>query len=122
VVHAADRFGDYGLVGVCAMARPTPEGVVAIDTLLMSCRALGRGVEDAFLHAMASVAAGAGGVSMRAPLVAGPRNAQVATFLARQGFEEATPAVWIRSLTDRPALPAHVQLRLDLSASLVDAD
>jgi FkbH-like protein len=43
VVHVKDRFGDYGLVGEMIL-RPDAIALV-LDTLLLSCRVLGRGVE-----------------------------------------------------------------------------
>lgn len=51
-VRAKDRFGDNGLVGV-AIVRFS--GAVAeIDTLLLSCRVIGRTVETAFLSFLAA--------------------------------------------------------------------
>jgi FkbH-like protein/FkbM family methyltransferase len=47
-VRVADRFGDYGLVGAALFERAG--GRLCVDSLLLSCRALGRGVE----HAMAA--------------------------------------------------------------------
>ena len=47
-VSVRDRFGDYGMVGLI-LYRPGDREVV-VETLLLSCRALGRGVE----HAMAA--------------------------------------------------------------------
>src|SRR5207342_2034867 len=51
VVRAHDRFGEYGLVGagILVPADGAP-GQFQFDTLLLSCRALGRGVEDALLY------------------------------------------------------------------------
>jgi amino acid adenylation domain-containing protein/FkbH-like protein len=46
-VEVSDRFGDYGLVGVVISIRK--QGTLFIDTFLLSCRVLGRGVEDAIL-------------------------------------------------------------------------
>lgn len=43
VVSVRDRFGDYGLVGV--MLFSTTPDTLNIDTFLLSCRVLGRGVE-----------------------------------------------------------------------------
>lgn len=43
VVKAADRFGDYGMVGV--MCCKLTEEIMTVDTFLLSCRALGRGIE-----------------------------------------------------------------------------
>jgi FkbH-like protein len=53
-VKVRDRFGDYGLVGL-VVATPTA-GALAIDTLLLSCRVLGRGVEHAILRRLGEIA------------------------------------------------------------------
>ncbi|GAA4670335.1 hypothetical protein GCM10023347_25150 [Streptomyces chumphonensis] len=56
VAEVTDRFGDYGLVGV-AITRAGADGdgdTATLDTFLLSCRVLGRGVEHAFLAAVAS--------------------------------------------------------------------
>jgi len=47
VVRVVDRFGDYGLVGVALYETETDR--CRVDTLLLSCRVLGRGVEHALL-------------------------------------------------------------------------
>jgi FkbH-like protein/FkbM family methyltransferase len=47
VVRVVDRFGDYGLVGV--LLYETEADRFKVDTLLLSCRVLGRGVEHALL-------------------------------------------------------------------------
>ena len=45
--EVSDRFGDYGLVGVM-IVRPE-DGGLYLDSMLLSCRALGRGVEHKML-------------------------------------------------------------------------
>ena len=47
VVRVVDRFGDYGLVGV--VMYETEADRYKVDTLLLSCRILGRGVEHALV-------------------------------------------------------------------------
>ena len=47
VIEVSDRFGDYGLVGV--VITKEKQDHLFIDTFLLSCRVLGRGVEDAIL-------------------------------------------------------------------------
>lgn len=49
VIHLQlkDRFGESGLAGVCILKYDGERAL--IDTFLLSCRVLGRGVEDAFL-------------------------------------------------------------------------
>jgi FkbH-like protein len=51
VVRVADRFGDYGLVGVVMYETKVSE--YKVDTFLLSCRVLGRGVEHAVLSNLA---------------------------------------------------------------------
>ena len=104
IVRARDKFGDYGLVGICFLRNATGE----IDTLLMSCRVLGRGVEDAFLHAIARTAASQGASRLTAPFVEGPRNQMVKDFLVRSSFREAEPNLWSLSIAELPVLPPHV--------------
>jgi FkbH-like protein len=43
-----DRFGDMGIVGVCILVYENNTAI--FDTFLLSCRALGRQVEDVFLE------------------------------------------------------------------------
>lgn len=53
-VEVADRFGDYGLVGAALFE--TREAALEVDTFLLSCRVLGRGVEDAIIKHLAQIA------------------------------------------------------------------
>ncbi len=84
VASVRDRFGDYGLVGVC-ITRPE-NGSLVLDSLLMSCRALGRGAEAAFLHGITRHARTAGCHSLRGEFVPGPRNQPMQQFLEKSGF------------------------------------
>ena len=54
VVHVKDRFGDYGLVGVLIFEARADSLIV--DTFLLSCRALGRGVEHQMLARLGQMA------------------------------------------------------------------
>jgi len=49
-----DRFGDYGLVG--AIIFTVSAGTLSTDTLLLSCRALGKGVEHQMLAKLGEIA------------------------------------------------------------------
>jgi FkbH-like protein len=79
VVRARDRFGDYGLVG---QLRAKPVGdCLQVDLFMLSCRALGRGIEHRML-----AAAGAHAVALRldalaVAFTAGERNTPVRRFL-----------------------------------------
>jgi FkbH-like protein len=85
-IRVRDRFGDAGLVGVSIIAPGADDGEAEIDTLLLSCRVLGRGVEDVLLHATARQAKELGYRSLRGTYVPTARNQAVATFYPDRGF------------------------------------
>jgi FkbH-like protein len=82
-----DRFARHGLVGL-AMAVPDADedGVAALDTLLLSCRVIGRTAERHLLAHVAAAAAEAGFARLRGVYVPGPRNALVGDLYPRLGF------------------------------------
>jgi FkbH-like protein len=50
-LSVADKFGDSGLTGICIVAEGSEfAGTAHIDTLLMSCRVIGRNIEFVFLN------------------------------------------------------------------------
>jgi FkbH-like protein len=111
VVSASDRFGDYGLVGVC-IARREDESLF-LDSFLMSCRVLGRGVEEAFLHGIAQKARFAGTKYLRGEFVAGARNQPMKNFLQKSGFTCGKDGIYELDLHHVPAAPAHLNLKID---------
>ena len=54
VVQVKDRFGDYGLVGLLLFE--AQEKALVVDTFLLSCRVLGRGVEHRMLAYLGTLA------------------------------------------------------------------
>jgi FkbH-like protein len=92
VVDVKDRFGSYGLAGVM-IVRPTGD-VLAVDTFLLSCRALGRGVEHRMAARLGEIALERGLKRVEIPFVAGPRNRPAELFLQSIG---AMPANFLRA-------------------------
>jgi len=86
-VFVADRFGDYGLVGLL-IAHGT-DGTLDVDTLLMSCRVLGRGVEYALVAELGRIAGSVGCTRIGLTVRAAPRNLPVRRFLDRLPFERS---------------------------------
>ncbi|MFC4313393.1 HAD-IIIC family phosphatase [Steroidobacter flavus] len=82
-LRLTDRFGDYGTIGF-ALIR-TGETAV-IELFLMSCRALGRGVETAFLSTCVAEARKAGARTVIGRYVPSKKNGQVAGFFSAHGF------------------------------------
>lgn len=82
---ASDRFGSLGLVGVLILRRQS--GNALFDTVLMSCRALGRGLETAFvLECMDQARARWDVSSWDAEYLPTQKNSQVARFWDGLGF------------------------------------
>ena len=86
VVAARDRFGDLGIVGLFLLERRAE--VVAVDSVILSCRAMGRGIETAMGNRMKEVAA-AWRPAGRLEAVFRPtrKNRPAADFFVRQGFD-----------------------------------
>lgn len=79
VVETSDRFGDYGLVGV--MIFGAKEDALEIDTLLLSCRVLGRGVEHEMLRELGALARKRGLARVDATLTPTHKNQPARDFL-----------------------------------------
>lgn len=115
-VDVQDRFGEYGLVGVIVY-RTTAESVL-VDTFLLSCRALGRGVEHRMLAYVAGVAEQQGKPYVDVPFIPTRKNKPAADFLqylpeveerpASEGMVLRAPAARLLSLQFCPAEPGPV--------------
>lgn len=79
-----DNIADMGVVGV-AIVRYA-ESVAEIDSFLLSCRALGRGVEDALLAHVVHRARANGCTAVRGRYISTSKNGQVADFYPRHHF------------------------------------
>jgi FkbH-like protein len=84
----ADRFGGHGWTVLTIMKRSSKPDAWLIDSLLMSCRIIGRGVEQAFLKACLDYVRRIAQLPVRASFVPGPRNSLVSEFLPEAGFTE----------------------------------
>jgi FkbH-like protein len=85
-VRLQDRFADHGMIGV-VICRPGDGGEWEIDTWLMSCRVLGRRVEEAVLNEVAAQASAQGARTLRGRYIASGRNAIVSDHYRKLGFE-----------------------------------
>ena len=80
----SDRFGDSGITGLAILR--FLDCTAEVDTLLLSCRVLGRRVEDAFLAFLAERARERGARSLVGRYVESARNEQVRSFYPDRGF------------------------------------
>jgi FkbH-like protein len=85
VARARDRFGDLGMIAVVLLQR---EGrLVHVDSFLMSCRAMGRGIETAIMnHLKVRLQEDRNGYELRGRFIPTAKNRPVETFYEDQGF------------------------------------
>src|SRR6185436_1909354 len=77
-VSVRDRFGEYGLVGVLIFK--AEEGHLDVDSFLLSCRVLGRGVEHQMLAHLGAIAAARGLAHVQICFEPTPKNKPAGEF------------------------------------------
>lgn len=82
-----DKFGDNGLTGICIAKKDSNNlNNVIIDSLLMSCRIIGRNIEFAFVNYIINDLQHYGYTSITALYKPTKKNAQVEDFYEKMGF------------------------------------
>jgi len=107
-----DRFGDSGLTGIVSVT--TAGGAAGIVDLVLSCRVMGRNVEDAMLHFVVSQLRGSPNppALLKARYVPTAKNAPCLEFLSRSQLlrSEGDPHDFSWACEDEYKCPAHVSL------------
>lgn len=88
LTRVSDRFGDNGIVGVCITHRSGE--ICEIDTLLLSCRVIGRTVETAILHHLAEQNRARGVKQLQGWFLPTAKNKPAETFYPSHKFSEKT--------------------------------
>lgn len=83
-IRVEDRYADNGLVGVAITQ--TTGGICEIDTFLLSCRVISRGVETALLSQLAAAARRAGCSRLTGWFLPTRKNEPSREFYANHGF------------------------------------
>lgn len=110
VVSVSDRFGDYGLVGFVIWK--FEKTLLTVETFLLSCRALGRGVEHQILAQLGALAEARGADHVDVHFIPSAKNKPALDFLESVGgpFRQALnggyvfrfPARFAAGLTFKP--------------------
>jgi FkbH-like protein len=125
-----DKFGDNGIIAVifaCPDER-WPADTLFIDTWLMSCRVLGRGVETASLEALCKCAEEMGIKQLVGEYRATSRNKMVSNHYEKLGFQpltnsdnaDSSSTIWCMYLpeTSRPQHQIEVNITNDHGTNL----
>jgi FkbH-like protein len=122
-ISVRDRFGDNGIVGLL-IAR-VDSGILNIETLLLSCRVIGRGVETAMLAYLCDQALRRSARVLQGRIVPTAKNVPVRDLYSRHGFEkiaesESGETSWKLDLAKGPiAFPEWLRVVSDLAVTTV---
>ena len=146
-VRVRDRFGDYGLVGVTLFR--TLGDALDVDTFLLSCRVLGRGVEHRVLRSLSELAVARGLKAVNVRFVPTAKNLPAREFLEAVGqaycqaldggFVFRFPAGWVPEInearvlrvaakatglavSEKPGARAPSELLQEIATELCDAE
>lgn len=120
-VRLSDSFGDNGMISVVICDQHADRWT--IDTWLMSCRVLGRRVEEAVLAHIVAAAQAAGARELLGHYIPSSKNAMVANHYQRLGFvdqgvDDKNIHRWSLDLTTYQ--PPHLPLRISIDATTGD--
>ena len=82
-----DKFGDHGLISVVILEK-REGGTLFVDTFLMSCRVLKRGMEEFIINKIVRTAKERGFARVEGEYLPTRKNAMVARLYAQHGFED----------------------------------
>src|SRR3989344_1434652 len=84
----SDKFGQYGTT-ILSILRPTDNSQhMILDSFLMSCRVMGRGIEHAFFNYIAKHLASRGVLTLEASFIPTEKNHPAKDFLPETGFRK----------------------------------
>ena len=105
-----DKFGDNGITGVYIVKKD--ENVWFIDTFLLSCRIMGRGVENAILSQILKDAKTNGVKQIKAEFIPTQKNKPAETFLSDYGFMKQDE-FWVYNLDNNIKTPKHLKVEVE---------
>ena len=101
-----DRFGDYGLTGIVGLELAGSRA--RLSDFLLSCRVMGRRVEEAMLHVAAAHARARGASTLVAEVVPTARNRPCLDFFLRSGMRQTCEHAFEWDLSQPYARPDSV--------------
>jgi FkbH-like protein len=111
-VQTKDKFGENGITGVYIINKNHAEKEWFIDTFLLSCRVMGRGIEDAMLGYLLSKAKEAGIVKVRAEFIPTKKNKPCEQLLPNFGFKKEGEQ-WVFTYQEPIKQTSHIELNED---------
>ena len=105
-----DKFGDNGITGVYIIEKN--KNLWIIDTFLLSCRIIGRGIENAILTEIIKKAKQKGIAELRANFIPTTKNKPSENFLSDFGFKKNND-YWIYDLNNEIKTSNHLEVETE---------
>ncbi|HJX89924.1 MAG TPA: HAD-IIIC family phosphatase [Pyrinomonadaceae bacterium] len=114
VFRASDRFGDYGLVGLVGISLQSGKVLEArLVDFILSCRAMGRKIEETMLHVAVASARAVKAKSLQAEYVPTSKNQPCLAFFENSDFAKVDGATTYGWNAERPySKPAFLKLTM----------
>jgi len=107
-----DKFGDNGITGVYIVNKNHEDKEWFIDTFLLSCRVMGRGIEDAMMGYILSKAKEEGVIKVKAEFIPTKKNKPCEQLLPNFGFKKEGEQ-WVYTYKVPIKQTNHVELNED---------
>jgi FkbH-like protein len=104
-----DKFGDNGITGVFIVNKNTGHSEWSIDTFLLSCRVMGRGIEDGIMQHILNEARKEGISRVRGRYIPTKKNKPCESFLPNSGFKKEGE-YWVHSFDAPFKMVKHVEV------------
>ena len=104
-----DKFGENGITNVFIIKTKPNEWI--IDTFLLSCRIMGRGIEEGIIGKILEIAKNKGIEKITATFIPTEKNKPAENFLKNYGFEKEKEN-WIFLLKNEIKIPDYLEVEL----------
>jgi len=105
-VQVEDKFGDNGITGVFIVKKENAQWL--IDTFLLSCRIMGRGIEDSILTHILQTAKKENVKTIKGEFIPTKKNIPCASFFSDYGFRK-DGKYWLFELGNPIKIPNHIK-------------
>jgi FkbH-like protein len=105
-VQVEDKFGDNGITGVIIVKKDN-KAEWTIDTFLLSCRVMGRGVEEGMLGHILELARKEGVSKVKGIYIPTKKNKPSEDFLSNFGFRKEN-GHWVYTISNSIKIPQHL--------------
>lgn len=99
-LHVSDRYGDNGICGV--LIYKTEKEEIMVDTMLLSCRVMGRKIEDQYFRFLEETAEKKGLSVITGEYIPTPKNRPVEGLYQEQGFvctfQQENRQIWKKNI------------------------